>query len=103
MEDNSCPTTAFHAFRCTEPRDRNDFFNDLVKWDDKPILGDGPAGTGIAKKLWISTRFWTWAVFTFIVVRSIVMNSCTDVDVILHLLAHSEGLVQLPTQILKTF
>ena len=92
-----------HAFRYTEPRDWNDFFNDLVKLDDKPILGDGPAGTWTAEKLWITSRFWTFPVLTFIVVRSLVMSGCTDIDVILHVLVHSEGLVQLPTDILKTF
>ena len=34
-----------HSLRCTEPRDWNDLFNDLVEVEDKPILGDGPAGT----------------------------------------------------------
>ena len=70
-----------------------------MKLDEKPTLGDGPAGTWPAKeKKWIITRFWTWPVFTFIVVRSLVMSGCTDIDVILHVLAHSEGLVQIPTQ-----
>ena len=39
-----------------------------------------------------TTRFWALPVFTHIVVQSR-MNGCTDVDIILHLLAHSEGLL----------
>ena len=40
-----------HSFRCTEPPDWNDPFNDLVKLEDKPILGDGPVGIGHSRKI----------------------------------------------------
>ena len=42
MESNSWQ---IHSFQCTEPRDWNDFLNDLVLLQVKPILGDSPAET----------------------------------------------------------
>ena len=40
-----------HCFRCTEPRNWNDLFNDLVELKDKPSHGDDPAGTGPSRKI----------------------------------------------------
>ena len=51
MENNSCPTTASSFFSMRQTTRRANPFNDLVKLEDKPILGDGPVGTGPSSKI----------------------------------------------------
>ena len=51
MEFTLAPLRQVHSFRYTEPRDWNDFFNDLVKFEDKFTLGGGPTGTGLSRKM----------------------------------------------------
>ena len=53
--------------------------------------------------LWVTTRFWALPVFTCIVIRSLGMKSCTVLDIILHLLPHSESCSAPHTDILGTF
>ena len=72
-----------------------------MSWAVRDDLSDtvlSKAICGSLAALCDTTRSWALPVFTHIVVHSLGMNGCTDVDIILHLLAHSEGLVWPLTQ-----
>ena len=63
-----------------------------MKLGDKLILGDCPAGTGHSRKIVDHFSFLVLACIHLQRRAQSRMNGCTGVDIILHLLAHSEGL-----------